>query len=365
MKPAELLRLRLENQRIARAGFRQPEDAVAWFGAVQAQDYLGSLWAIGLRMRAATEAMVEAAETRRAIIRTWPLRGTLHFVAADDARWMTATLAPRVIARNSARWQRDFGVTDRLLGRADDIITAALEGGRRLSRERIYQALEAKRIRTGESRGLHLLLVLALRGRLCLAGRQGKQHTFALLDEWVPLSRRLDDDEALTELAVRYFTSHGPATLKDFTWWAGITAKQALAALDGARSMLACLSVDGAQYWWREAGRGGSRAKPKSPSVQLLPAFDEYTVAYEDRSLLVDGARVAKMALLSAAVLVDGRIVGTWKRNIGTQSVTVGTTFSRKLSRAESTSLRHAVTAYGDFLGLPASLAGGKAQAGG
>src|SRR5689334_14043213 len=197
----DLLRLRLANQRLARASFRQPEEAVAWFGAVQAQDYLGALWGIGQRLRRATEVDVEAAETRRAIVRTWPMRGTLHFVAAADARWLTRLLAPRVIARNSARWKRDFGVDDPLLRRADEVLTRALEGGKRLAREELYAALEARRIRTAASRGLHLLLCLAMRGRLCLAGRVGKQHSFALLDEWIPGARELTRDAALAELA--------------------------------------------------------------------------------------------------------------------------------------------------------------------
>src|SRR5689334_6885174 len=180
----DLLRLRLANQRLARASFRQPEEAVAWFGAVQAQDYLGALWGIGQRLNRASEADVEAAETRRAIVRTWPMRGTLHFVAAADARWMTQLLAPRVIARHQARWRRDFDITDERVERADEIVTRALEGGRRLTREQLYAELEARRIPTGASRGLHLLLCLAMRGRLCLAGRVGKQHSFALLDDW-------------------------------------------------------------------------------------------------------------------------------------------------------------------------------------
>jgi hypothetical protein len=269
----DILRLRLANQRLAGAGFRTPEEAVAWFGAVQAQDYLGALWALGLRTRGATEAHVEAAEKRRAIIRTWPLRGTLHFVAADDARWMTRLLAPRIVARHAARWERDFGVNAKRVARAGEIVSQALAGGRRLTRERLYEALEEKRIRTDRSRGLHLLLVLALQGRL---------------DEWVPKSRVLEGDEALVELATRYFTSHGPATTRDFLWWSGLTAKQAAIALDGARSRLAVAEIDGVCFWWRDVGK---RASPRrrSPSVRLVPAYDEYTVAYQDRSLLVDG----------------------------------------------------------------------------
>lgn len=358
MKAADILRLRLANQAIARARFREPEEAVAWFGAVQAQDYLGSLWAIGLRTRNATESVVEAAETRRAIVRTWPMRGTLHFVAADDARWITRLLAPRVIARNSPRWERDFGVTHRLLGRADKLITAALEGGRRLSRERLYEVLEAKRIPTDKSRGLHLLLALAMQGRLCLAGREGKQHTFALLDEWVPRSAGLEGDEALAGLAGRYFTSHGPATARDFAWWAGITSRQASAALDDVRASLASAEVDGHRYWWRDSGKHLASGKAAGSRAQLLPAFDEYTVAYHDRSLLAaPGSRAPKMALLNPAVLVDGRIAGTWRRAIDKQSVHVTTTLARKLTGAESVALRKTIASYGDFLELSASSA--------
>ena len=191
MKVADVLRIRLDRQGLARAEFRSPEEVVGWFGAVQAQDYLGSLWALGLRMRRATESVVEAAEARRAIVRTWPMRGTLHFVAADDARWLTRLLAPRVIARNSARWQREIGVDARMIARADEVLVRALEGGRRLTREQVYEALESRRIRTGGSRGLHILLCLAMQGRVCLAGREGKQQTLALLDEWIPKSREL------------------------------------------------------------------------------------------------------------------------------------------------------------------------------
>jgi hypothetical protein len=226
-----------------------------------------------------------------------------------------------------------------------------------LSRERLYEKLESKRIRTGESRGLHLLLVLAMRGRLCLAGREGKQHTFALLDEWVPDSRMLEGDEALAELALRYFTSHGPATQKDFMWWAGITAKQASVALDGARTCLASSEAAGVRYWWRDSGKRASSRKATSPRVQLLPGFDEYTVAYEDRTLIAErGSRVSKMALLSPSVLVNGQVVGTWKRTLDKRSAVITTTLSRKLTPAETNALRGATEIYGRYLGLEARL---------
>lgn len=349
MKAADILRLRLEGQGIARPTFERPEDVVSWFGAVQAQDYLGSLWALGLRTAKATESLVEAAESRRAIVRTWPMRGTLHFVAAADARWMTRLLAPRVIARHSARWKRECGVDARMISRADEVLARALEGGKRLTRDAVYQALEARRIRTGNSRGLHLLLCLAMQGRVCLAGREGKQHTFALLDEWLPKSRDLAGEEAMADLARRYFRSHGPATLEDFAWWAGITLKEARSAIGGAGETLAKHDIGGVDFW---SGDGSLAAKVRKPLVRLLPAYDEYTVAYHDRALLVDGrAPASKMSLLSPAVLIDGRVTGTWKRVLGGGNAEVDVTLTRRLSAAETAALREAVRSYGDYLG--------------
>jgi hypothetical protein len=349
-----LLRKRLSNQALARARFRRPEELVAWFGAVQAQDYLGSLWGIGQRVRGATEADVEAAEARRAIVRTWPMRGTLHFVAAADARWMIQLLAPRVIARNAARWSRDFGVDDARLALADEIVTRALEGGKRLARDQLYDELESRRVPTGASRGLHLLLCLAMRGRLCLAGRVGKQHSFALLDEWLPATRTLERDAALAALATRYFAGHGPATQRDLMWWSGITAADARIAIDGAQRGLERETIDGESYWSGASPRARGGA-PTSPPVRLLPAFDEFTVAYADRKLLLEPrSRLSArgMGLLSPAVLVDGRVVGTWKRTIKGRRVQVDARLARRLTRAERAGLDDAVEDYGRFLGL-------------
>jgi hypothetical protein len=354
------LRQRLANQGLARPTFRRPEEAVAWLGAVQAQDYLGSLWGIGQRVRSPTEGAIEAAETRRAIVRTWPMRGTLHFVAARDARWMTRLLAPRVIARHAARWQRDFDVDAARVARADEILTRALEGGKRLTREELYAALEARRIPTAASRGLHLLLVLAMRGRLCLAGRVGKQHSFALLDEWLPATPPLEDDAALAELATRYFTGHGPATQRDFVWWSGITVTDARRALDGAQRRLASETVDGQTFWWG-AARPSRIARASAPHVRLLPAYDEYTVGYADRApLLEPRSRLSArgMGLLGPVVLVDGRVIGTWSRAIKGGRVNVVPRLARRTTREEGTALRAALTDYGRFLGLDATLSG-------
>ena len=356
MTPAEILRRRLENQALARTAFRSPEEVVAWFGAVQAQDYLGSLWALGLRSRDATEATVEAAVSRRAIVRTWPMRGTLHFVAAADVRWITRLLAPRVLARNAARIKREVGVDATVVARCREVIARALQGGQRLERAALYQALESKKIATGDSRGLHILGWLAMEGTLCLAGRNGRQHTFALLDEWIPKSRVLEHDAALAELATRYFSSHGPATLPDFMWWAGITAKDAQAAIDGARPRLAREVIE--QRAWFSGARTRKRFHgPAAPRVKLLPGFDEYTVAYSDRALLVqDATRANGMGLLSPVVVADGRVVGNWKRSLVKDAVQVTAKLLRPLTLAENQALAESARAFAHFLGLPVDL---------
>jgi hypothetical protein len=351
----DLLRLRQENQRLVRASFRAPEEVVSWFGAIQAQDYLGALWALGLRMRSANEASVESALARRQLIRCWPMRGTLHFVAADDARWITQLVAPRVIKRNAARFKREFDVDAAVVDRARDAVTRALEGGRRVERAALYAALEARRIGTSKSRGLHILLWLAMDGTICLAGRAGKQHTFALLDEWIPKSRTYDREAALAELARRYFTSHGPATRSDFMWWAGITAQDAIAAISLAGPAIAAIRIDGTPYYGAT-----TTPRPRSarkPRVSMLPAFDEYTVGYRDRSMLVAETRSHRaISLLGPVIVVDGLVVGNWKRTLTRERVTVETHLSKPMTRPEGEALASAAREYGEFLGMEAIL---------
>jgi hypothetical protein len=348
--PRPLSARRLLMQGLVGPAFRNPEEAVSWFGAVQAQDYFGALWALGMRTRRATEALIENAETRRAIVRTWPLRGTLHFVAADDVRWITKLLAPRVIARNQARWKREFGLDASLAAKARDVLARALEGGKRLERAELYAALEARKIHAGQSRGLHILLWLAMQGHLCLAGRSGKQQTFALLDEWVPDSRKLEGEAALAELARRYFTSHGPATLKDFVWWSGLTVKDALVAIEAAKQALRYEILDDIGHW-SGATRALASRTITSPVVRLLPAYDEFAVGYQDRSALMPaGRRMNPMALLGPSVLVDGVVAGHWKRRVVRDSVRVDVKLLRKLSPAEAVALDEAQERYQEFL---------------
>lgn len=227
MTSSDILKLRISNQILSDFKYEVPADVVRHMGAMQAQDYLGSLWAVALRTKNATERDIENALAERTIVRTWPMRGTLNYVAAEDVRWMLGLMAPRILKTNEKRLKRDFNLDEEVYGLSRKILMKALEGGKILARNDVYKVLDQGGVHATGSRGLHIIWHLAQEGLLCFGPRQGKQPGFVLLDEWIPNSRILDHDEALAEIALRYFRSRGPATLNDFIWWTGLTATSA------------------------------------------------------------------------------------------------------------------------------------------
>ncbi|HEV7768872.1 MAG TPA: winged helix DNA-binding domain-containing protein [Thermoanaerobaculia bacterium] len=327
---------RLHTQLLADNPASTPHITVTHFGAIQAQDYLGALWAVGVRTNAATEEAVEHAITERKIIRCWPMRGTLHFVAAEDVHWMLELLAPRVLKRHRPRLEREFDLDPRTLRRARTLVERALLGGNSLTRPEIYAILEKARIATGASRGLHILSVLAHERVICFGARRGKQPTVVLLDEWLPASKPRSREESLAELARRYFTSHGPATIADFTWWSGLTVKEANEGL----------ALAGSLPEFEPAAKG---------TAHLLPPFDEYTVAYKDRDALIDRELAKRVnaggGMINAIAVVNGLVVGTWKRTLHDKSVEIRLAPFRTLTARETRALEREATRYAKFLG--------------
>ena len=271
MKHPDLVRLRLHNQGLLRSLFRTPSDVVRWFGAVQSQDLLGSLYAIGLRIGDVTEAGVEQALADRSVVRSWPMRRTIHCMAADDARWMIRLLGARGIARMQP-YHRAMGITEEQLRRAGRVLEKTLAGGHQRTRAELYRRLKEAGLATaspdGHTPGLHLLCHWAQAGLICIAARREKQATFALLEEWTPRGRDLRGDDALAELTGRYFQSHAPATVQDFAWWAGLPRKEAKRALSLMRDRLRSIERDGREYWLL---RKASDPAPDAPPVFLPP----------------------------------------------------------------------------------------------
>jgi len=347
---------RLFNQRIEGEKFQKPEEVVRWMGAMQAQDYLQSLWAIGLRMQSATVADIEQAIADRKIVRTWPMRGTLHFVPAEDAQWMLKLSAARMVASDKRR-QEQLELDARIIERSEKLVYDALKGGQRLSRPNIMKLLEDAGISTKGQRGYHLLWYMAHTCLICLGPLEDKQQTFVLLDEWVPNSRELSREDALAELAERYVVSHGPATTQDFAVWAGLTLTDARAGLRTARSGILTEKINGQEYWIAKDAL--EQNVSYTSGVRLLPGFDEYLLGYRDRSAIITAEHLSKVVpggngVFLPMIVVAGQVVGVWRRTVGKKALNVVLTPFIQLGDAEERAME-AAKCYSDFLGLPLS----------
>lgn len=308
---------RLVAQRIAGSLCQSPVEAVRWLGAVQAQDYASAEWTIGLRLPAgSTRTAVEQAIMDKSIVRTWLLRGTLHIVPAADVHWMLATLGPAQLERD-ASFHRKLGLDDDIVARCGAIVEGTLRGGQPLTRKELAAALAAAGLEFEGMVFSVLLNRLALQGLICLGPMAGKQPTYVLLDEWLPKGKMLSRDEALAELALRYFTSHGPATLQDFAWWMAVSMADAKIGLEAAKSQLIEDVRENKSYW-----RAATTPTPSldEPSVYLLPGFDEYILGYANRSDVVQKAHEKLIsgnnAVFAYTMVLDGRVVGMWKRTV-------------------------------------------------
>ena len=332
---------RLRNQRLSSAKSRTAADLVRWFGAVQAQDYYGAKWAVGQRMRHATDESLEEAFAAGTILRTHVMRPTWHFVASDDIRWMLALTAPRVRATLRGGC-RELALDARVLGRATQVMSRTLEGGRHLTRAVLREALARAGINTDGQRFAYLLMHAELDGVICSGPRAGKHSTYAILDERAPRSSRVERDEALATLTRRYFVSHGPARLRDFTWWSGLTTADATAGIAMVQPRLAERTIDGERYWFAASSPAPAAVVHRA---FLLPAFDEYLVAYRDRG-----------APLDPAIVVDGRVVGRWTRTLSTKASAIALKFFAPLPRSQERAAVDAAGRYAQFIGTPMAI---------
>ncbi|TAJ80337.1 MAG: winged helix DNA-binding domain-containing protein [Gallionellaceae bacterium] len=346
--------LRLHNQLIAHPRFTQPEQVVAWLGGMQGQDYPGAKWSVALRLPDATDADVVRAIDAGKIIRTWPMRGTLHLVAAQDIRWMLMLTSPRNIAGSASRRQ-NLELDDQTLARCREVFTQALQGGKQLSRDGMYAALAQAKISTEGQRGYHILWNCALHGLICSAATNDKDQNFALIDEWVAPIQEKTRAEALAELASRYFTSRGPATLQDFIWWSGLSAAEARIGLDAIKPGLAQETVGKLTYWMP-----ADISMPQdTPSTFALPGFDEYLLGYKDRSAVLDAAHTEQVCpggngMFASTIVIDGRVVGTWKRVFKKAGIEITATPFTSLSNADKKRFTEAAQRYGEFHKMPA-----------
>ncbi len=336
----DLLQQRLLNQGLIRPKFKTATEIVKWLGAVQSQDYQNAKWALSLRLPNATNESIENEINSGKIIRTHILRPTWHFVAAEDVRWMLELTAPR-IKSNMAQYFHNLSLTEEILAKSASILKKALKR-KILTRPEIRQILEKENISTEKYRFGFILLYSELNGLICNGPRKNNQFTYVLLDEFVPKSKSFSPKDPLTELVKRYFTSHGPATIQDFTWWAFLKNSDVKNALE--KSGLSNRAINGKNYWFQKT------KETKQQKIHLLPNYDEY-FSYKDRSdYLTDyKEKLTEKDLYYHFILINGKIVGSWKSRINKGKISLEKKFFVNLTKSQDSEIDRQLQDYLKF----------------
>jgi hypothetical protein len=331
---------------------RVPADVVRWFGAVQSQDFGPAKWSLGERLPGTTDAEVQRSFDAGEFLRTHVLRPTWHFVTPEDIRWLLRLTGPRVHAVNGYAYRR-AGLDDRAFAKAHDLLGEALDGGACRTRKELADVVGGVGLpSTGFGLG-YLLMHAELDGLICSGPVRGKQHTYTLLEARVPAAPERDPDEALAELVIRYFSSHGPATAKDLRWWSSLTLADIARGVELAGDRLRHDLVDGVSYWsgWQE------RAALASPTVHLVQGYDEYVVAFAESKYALDASGAARAlppgtTVPKGVLLLDGQVAGHWRRTSTKDALLVEAVLYRELTPAQSRALDAAAARQAAFLNL-------------
>jgi Winged helix DNA-binding domain len=344
-----VLRRRLFTQHLVGRKLAEPEDAVRLLAAVQSQEYAHGFWSLGMRTRGATYGNIKAAFDEGRILRTHMLRTTWHFVAPEDIRWILNATSPRVLVA-FGNYFRGLGLDERSQRKSGDLVLQLLEGGEHLTRKEIGVALERQGVSTVGERLAYIVMSAELRGLICSGPMRGAQHTYALLDERVPPGLTYDADEALAELAFRFFAGHGPASLKDFTRWASLTVADARTGIAATGDRLDSMEVDGQTLWFDPAA-----PKPRSTplTAHLLPLYDEALLTHPQ--LIFPTApghpHPPDDVLFVGSVIAGRRNVGTWRRTITGKKLVIATELAPGLDDECRAAVDAAVVQLTEFLG--------------
>ncbi len=341
---------RLTNQLLLNGNVKTPEGVVGHLGAIQAQDYSGGEWSIGLRLPGSTIVDVERAIAEGEVVRTWAMRGTLHFLAGSDIRWILDLLAPGIIAGLGRRY-KELELDPATFRKTNSILAKTLGGSKHLTRGELKAIIERNGISCEGQRMTFILHRASLDKVICFGVTRDKQQTHALFDEMVPMPKPKLREDSLAELARRYFTSHGPATLQDYMWWSGLSAADAKAGLDSVKHGLAAQDVAVKTYWMPMES---VTLKPTNPIIHLLPPFDDFLLGYKDRSASVETAAARQLrggGMPDSTIIIDGRVVGTWNKTSEKSAVFVETSLFTKLRGPEKNVFSTSVKRYAEFTG--------------
>lgn len=346
----EISHLRLHNQQVTTSVFSTPKDVVDWMGAMQAQDFTMSRWAVGVRLPGSAESVIEEAFNKGDILRTHLMRPTWHLVSSDDISWMIELTAPSV--KSSIRSRRtELELTDEFLRFGFSILEKAMEDGRHATRDELVRLFTEAGISLNDNRAAHILMHAELEGLICSGMIKNNKQTYALLDYRVKNKKKHHREEALALLARKYFQSHSPATVRDFCWWSGLGIRDVRAGMEAIRKDLLSVTVGDETYWILESS---SAASPSAKGIFFLPAYDEFLISYTDRtaSLLLEhhNKAVSSNGIFKPIIIEDGHVTGIWNRIVKKDKILLNTVFFDEPRISVLKRLEKAVIPYGTFM---------------
>jgi hypothetical protein len=316
LDPDNISSFRSLNQQITVSKFKTAKEIASWLGAIQAQDYNMAKWALGIRLPDSTEIIINNEIDSGSIIRTHLLRPTWHIVSSNDIYWIQELTAPHI--KSSLKYRdKQLGLTDTIFRICNKLFEKTLRDRNHKTREELIQVLINAKIEVDNNRASHIFVRAEIDGIICSGKQKGGKPTYAILSEWVPIKNRTYKDEALKELARRYFTSRGPATLQDFSWWSGLSSSNSKLALELNKPNLISERIENKTFWFVDPS---NLPNPINKEIYLLPAYDEFLISYRDRSaslLSIDNKKtISDNGIFYPTILMGGQIIGTWKRNI-------------------------------------------------
>jgi hypothetical protein len=345
---------RLHQQQITNKTFATPQSLVGYMGAIQAQDYPMSKWAIGLRVSESTDTEIEAALDSGQLVRTHVLRPTWHIVSGQDVRWMLA-ISKKQIKSAMSSYDKTLGIDAATYHKTNYLIIKALED-KCLTRAEVMNEIEKGGIATNSSRAVHFMMNAEIEGIVCNGVMRGKEQTYALMDEKVPKGLVFSHEEAVSELAKRYFTSHAPATIQDFNWWSGLGMGDCRKGLESIKSQLQSFDMDGKTYFIPK----DLADIPFKESIFFLPSFDEYCVSYKNRDAVFNAAwqsnAITSNGIFKPIIVVNGQVVGIWKRTHKPKTIAIETTFFDERDSVSTQEIENQIRSFGAFLQKPISI---------
>ena len=347
----EAIQIRMLNQQLLSPLYERPEDIVAWQGAMQAQDYNYFRWAIGIRQRIPQLVRLQEAFAKAELLRLHLLRCTVQVVSHTDIGWLLSLCKERNL-RTLQSWHKSINISfsESYFEEITYALQELLAGGKSLPKRAIAEKLTSLGFLLDDRLLTSLLVRMEIEGLLCSGEMQGREATWALLSERVPTIYSLTPDEALKQLALKYFRSHSPASSEDFVWWSGLTKTQCKKALTLIANQVEEIKVEEeTMYLYHNTPDCSDYAG----MVLLLPPYDEYLIGYKSRWVALEKKHTAKahnnFGIFKPVILHEGRVVGNWKASIDKQGENLTIDFFAEKSKIGKQSLQGAVNQFVEF----------------